>query len=143
MIRLSKLTDYAVVLLSQMAAQPDKRFASSQLAHVTGVPEPTVAKILKQLAQAELVSSARGVQGGYQLAHAARDVTIRAVIEALEGKIAITDCASDEQGTCGTHKCPTRGQWSKVNEAIIGALDAIKLTDMMKPNLVRVIDAVE
>lgn len=133
MIRLSKLTDYAIVVLSQMAREPQARYASSQLASNTGVPETTVAKILKSVSAAGLINATRGAQGGYQLNIAGDKMTVRAIIEALEGPIAITDCVGGAQGCCNSEaKCPMRGNWDKVNDTIIHELDGVMLTDMMQ-----------
>lgn len=137
MIRLSKLTDYAIVLLGQMSLAPDARYSSTQLASDTGVPEPTVAKILKHLAAAGLVISFRGTTGGYQI-QAPKTMTIRQVIEALDGPIRITDCAGSTGDTCcsAEGKCPMNsalglGNWGRVNAAIIAALDSVTLLDMI------------
>ncbi len=136
MIRLNKLTDYAIVLLAQMAKDPVLRLSSSQLAATTGIPEMTVAKILKSLSAAKLVSATRGAQGGYRLEYASDEITIRAIIEALDGPIAITDCIGGTTGCCSAEaKCPVRGRWDKVNDAMIRALDGITLVDMIQPSV--------
>ena len=134
MIRLNKLTDYAIAILAQMAKDPMVRLSSSQLAATTGVPEMTVAKILKSLNVAQLVGATRGAMGGYRLERDAADISIRAIIEALDGPIAITDCVGGSHGCCTAEsKCPVRGRWDKVNDAIIGALDSVMLNDMIAP----------
>lgn len=133
MIRLNKLTDYAVVLLAQMAREGNTRFAASQLASVTGIPEPTVAKLLKDLGKAGLVESARGANGGYSLAHVASTISVRMMIEAIEGPISLTDCVDGNKTGCAAASCGVRGNWDGVNAAIIAALDAVTLDDMMRP----------
>jgi len=132
MLRLSKLTDYAVVILARMAGQSGRANAAA-LAQATGLPEPTVAKILKDLTRSGLVQSARGATGGYVLAMPEQAITIRAVIEAIDGPIAIADCVEGAESKCVSACCQLRGNWNKVNEAITGALDALTLTDMMRP----------
>jgi Rrf2 family protein len=89
MLRLTKLTDYAIVVLAEMAANPAARLSSSQLAAVTRISEPTVAKILKQLACAGLIASYRGAQGGYCLPLEPNEVTMRHIIEAIDGPISL------------------------------------------------------
>lgn len=139
MLRLTKLTDYAVVLLAQMSLEQAARHTSTQLASATAVPEPTVAKILKDLTKSGLVTSFRGAQGGYTLGRAADQISVRAVIEAMEGPITMVDCV-DPSSTCctGQKKCPLRGRWDIVNAAIIDQLSGITLRDMMAPKLVRI-----
>lgn len=135
MLRLNKLTDYAIVILSQMAREQGARVSATTLSTTTGISEPTVAKILKDLGKAGLVTSVRGAQGGYVLDRPGHELTVRAVIEAVEGPIAITDCVEGKTSCCSAqHTCPSKGNWDKVNAAIITALDAVTLHDMMRPN---------
>lgn len=135
MLRLNKLTDYAIVLLTKMALTPEQRFNTPALSAETGIPEPTVAKILKDLCKSCLVQSYRGVQGGYMLGRLREEITVRAVIEAIEGPIAIADCIDGATGCCSAEmRCPVRGNWDKVNAVIIRALDDLTLVDMMRPN---------
>jgi FeS assembly SUF system regulator len=133
MIRLNKLTDYAIVILSQMASQPDLMANSTQLSESTGVPNATVAKVLKQLSAAKLITSHRGVTGGYRMTLTTQAISMRAIIEAIDGPISITDCVTSNDEACcsAMGKCPVRGKWDKVNAAIIGALDGVTLQDMI------------
>lgn len=132
MIRLGKLTDYAIVVMVQLAREGAAAAKSaSQLAEVTALPEPTVAKVLKTLLKAGFVSSQRGAQGGYKLARDAESVTIRDIIEAVDGPIAIVTCVEGSQDHCQAEaQCPTRGKWEPVNNAIRTALHGITLADM-------------
>jgi FeS assembly SUF system regulator len=135
MIKINKLTDYAIVILFVMAKESQKRYTSTQLAASTGVPDATVAKLLKKMVSANLVESHRGSQGGYVLRYAKETITIRQIVEALDGPLAVTDCVMGGKKTCtAEQKCPLRGNWDKINQAIIGALDGLKLQDMMIPN---------
>jgi FeS assembly SUF system regulator len=130
MIRLSKLTDYAVVVLGQMGRDHRTRTVT-ELADRTGVPAPTVAKLLKPLAAAGLVVSHRGANGGYELRLTPDEISVAAIITALEGPIAVTECVSEAEAACGVEKlCPMRGNWDKVNRAVRGALEQITLADM-------------
>src|SRR5688572_31334501 len=116
MLRLNKLTDYAVVILARMGTEKAVRFSTTELAAETAVPEPTVAKILKELAKSGLVESFRGATGGYVLTRDSRAITVRDVIEAVEGPIRMVECL-DEGSTCcvSQKKCPLRGKWEPVN----------------------------
>lgn len=130
MLRLNKLTDYAVVILSHMARQ-NLQASTSALAAETGVNEPTVAKVLKDLVRAGLVNSTRGASGGYALNDAPERITVRQVIEAIEGPIALADCVDGHAVGCAVQVCGTRGNWDQVNAALIAALDQVTLIDMM------------
>ena len=133
MLRLSKLTDYAVVVLMRLAAEahPTVVQTSPGIASATGVPEPTVAKVLKLLAASGLVTSQRGARGGYRLAKSVVDISIADVISAVDGPIALTACVEAAASPCEVRGlCAVRGRWELVNEAIEHALSAITLADM-------------
>ena len=131
MIRITKQTDYGIVLLSHLAAQPGRLFTAPELASEAGLPLPMVSKILKALARQQLLRSQRGVKGGYCLALAPEEISIARVIEAIEGPIGITECIDDAPGHCGLAEvCGVRSNWNRINQAIREALDQISLTEM-------------
>ena len=131
MLRLNRLTDYAVVVLAQMAAQPERLRTAQQIAQDTAVPLPTVAKILNALARASVITSLRGAAGGYRLARPAEQVSIFEVVQALEGPIALTACVDGSEDSCEVESlCPMRGNWERVNDAIRTALQGVTLADM-------------
>ncbi len=130
MFRLSKLTDYAVVVLVRLAAMPGVQ-TSPGVSAATGVPEPTVAKVLKALAMAGLVASQRGARGGYRLMRPLSAIAVADVIVAIDGPIAMTACVEGAPAPCETVcSCPVRGRWDAVNAAVREALSAISLADM-------------
>ena len=134
MIRMTKQTDYGIVLLSRMAGLPERLFNATELATDTHLPQPTVSKVLKILARAGLLDSHRGVKGGYTLARDPEEITVTEVIGALEGPIGITECIDDTPGECSLEaRCPVRGNWHRINEAIRQALDGISLAEMARP----------
>ncbi len=137
MIRMSKLTDYGIVLLTHMAMGPQGRVHTAQdLADASRVPLPTASKILKQMARAGLVISQRGRKGGYTLARSPDDVSVADVICAIEGPIGITDCAA-EVGTCSLEAiCAARGRWGPISRAIAQALSGVRLS-AMRPDAIR------
>jgi len=136
MLRLSKLADYAVVVLAEMGREPALWRTAPQLASASGTPEPTVAKVLKQLGQANLVSSQRGARGGYRLAGPLSAVSIADVIVAIDGPIALAACVDGGQGACDSEaRCPVRGRWDPVNQAIRMALAGITVADLLCPAL--------
>jgi len=135
MLRLSKLTDYAVVVLVRLAegqrASGDAVQTSPGISAATGVPEPTVAKVLKALAASSLVLSQRGARGGYRLAKQLEGISIADVIAAIDGPIALTACVDGQQGCCEVEGlCAVKGRWDLVNDAIHQALSSITLADM-------------
>lgn len=132
MLKLGKLTDYAVTVMVQLAREGTSRSAN-YLSQKTGIPEPTVAKVLKSLTRAKLVESERGMAGGYRIAGDAAAVSVAHVIEAMDGPISIVSCI-EKANDCGAeHSCPARSKWTPVNDAIKNALHAVKLADMAHP----------
>ncbi|HET6185162.1 MAG TPA: SUF system Fe-S cluster assembly regulator [Acetobacteraceae bacterium] len=137
MLRLSKLTDYAVVVLVRLARGQGVQ-TSPGIAAATGIPEPTVAKVLKALAAAGLVLSQRGARGGYRLARSLGAIGVAEVIAAIEGPIALTACVDGAVGNCEAERlCPVRGRWDPVNEAIQQALACITVADMDEASVPR------
>lgn len=130
MLKLGKLTDYATVLLATMASEPSRLFVAAELSGATQVAAPTVAKLMKQLQRGGLVNSVRGAKGGYRLAAAATDVTVADVIRALEGPIAVTDCAIHDGGCAIEVGCAARAPFRLINAALTQALEAVTLADM-------------
>ena len=134
MIRLNRLTDYAVVVLMRMADAPGEVLTAPQLANRSAVPLPTVAKLLKILARDGIVVSHRGASGGYRLSRAPEDVSVAEIIRALEGPISLTSCVDGATGNCDVESlCPMRGNWDKVNAAIRDALESVTLAEMAAP----------
>ncbi len=134
MLRLNRITDYAVVVLTQMVREPDKQVTAPQLSEESSVPAPTVAKVLKALAKEGVLASQRGVHGGYRLARPAGDISMLEVIRALEGPVSLTACVDGAEGDCDVEQlCPVRGNWDRVNTAIRGALSEVTLEDMAIP----------
>jgi len=135
MIRLNRLTDYAVVVLGQMSHDVGRVRTAAALSGATGVPMPTVSKILKLMGSAGLVTPHRGAKGGYSLDIPADRVTVTAIVQALEGPIALTACVDGAEEACEVERlCPMRGNWNRVNDAIRGALDNVSLADMLDPS---------
>ena len=130
MLRISKLTDYATVVLAALAEQPDQVRTAAALAERTRIAAPTVSKLLKQLHKAGLLTSTRGLHGGYQLARPAAKITVAAILDALEGPIALTDCAGGH-GQCGIeHSCRVAPVWQRLNAAIRRALSDVTLAEL-------------
>jgi FeS assembly SUF system regulator len=135
MLRISRIADYGVVINTRLATLTSDEVRSVRdLSDETGVPQPTVSKILKQLARGGVVQSARGAQGGYRLARRADELTVAEVVTALEGPIGVTDCWRDESDDCElSTRCGVRGNWQRINQAISAALAGVTLAEMAEP----------
>lgn len=132
MIKLSKMTDYAVVLLADMAGRNGQLMSATGLAESTKLPEPTVSKILKGLARENIITSMRGINGGYSLNKNPDDINMAAVITAMDGPIALTACVDHSAECCErAGSCSMKGQWNPVNQAMQNALENISLQQMM------------
>jgi FeS assembly SUF system regulator len=130
MIRLSRLTDYGIVLMAHLAGAGEGPHAARDLAAETQLPLPAVSKLLKSLAREGLLTSSRGAKGGYRLARPAEQITVPEMIAALEGPIALTDCNLHD-GACSQEPlCHVRTPWQRINRAMHDALSRIRLADL-------------
>jgi len=133
MIRLSNLADYAVVLMSNIAACPDSIHTALALNSETRVPLPTVSKILGKMAKANLLVSHRGVGGGFSMNDRKENITIADIVEAVDGPVQLTNCLSDEDAGCDYEPvCMTRSKWDKINKAVYEALNTVSLSEMVE-----------
>lgn len=140
MLRLSKLTDYAIVIMAYLAHHPGFALNAKNIAEQTGISLPTTCKLLKRLSQEQLLIAQRGIKGGYQLALASRDISLGKIIQVLEGPIALTEC-SHHQLQCSVEKqCILRDNWRTLNTFIQDILMHISLADLIQPfNLMKFI----
>jgi len=131
-LRLSKMTDYGILLMSELAKSGDATQRAPDLAEATFIPQPTVRKIMTTLIQDNLVESVRGINGGYKLQRPAKAINVRELISSLEGDIALTGCEEAGDKACEqAHVCGTRNNWLKINQAVCDALQNISLEDMV------------
>ena len=140
MIRVSKLADYGILLMTWFAWRRARaegeaeRRSAADLAKDTGLPAPTVSKLLRLLSRADLLDAQRGASGGYALARDPAGISVADVIQAIEGPIALMDCLDHSTPECGVESlCPTRTNWDRINQAILTALRAISLEEMATP----------
>ena len=130
MLRISKLTDYATVILAALANEPQQLRTATALAEQTHIAPPTVSKLLKQLQRAGLVTSTRGLHGGYQLAKPATQISAAAILDSLEGPLALTEC-SVGHGNCGIEAtCRVGRVWQRLNLAIRRSLYEVSLAQL-------------
>lgn len=138
MLKLSKLADYAVIIISSLDKFGKESVSASAISADTRLPEPTVAKVLKLLASADIVTSIRGVKGGYSLSKDLNAISIKEVIVALDGPIALTACVENSGEGCDfAPQCSMHGRWDQVNKAIKQALENVSIADMIEQQNLR------
>ena len=135
MIRLSKLTDYGLVLMTHVAGKPGGTLHTARgLAVESGLPVPTVSKLLKTLLQSGFLVSQRGIKGGYSLAREPREISVAEIIAVLEGSIALTECSTEISGLCDLEPCcPIMNNQRIISQAVRGALGSVMLSDLIHP----------
>ena len=134
MLRLNRMTEYAIFVLGALAHRHGDVLATAQLAELTGLAQPTVAKVSKNLLAADLVQTQRGVRGGYRLTKSPADISLVDIVEALEGPIAVTDCVDEAQAASAISNCCFMSSPSNhVNLAIRNALNDVSLEDLTDP----------
>ena len=133
MLKLNKMTDYAVVCLGMLARKPEYVMSASQISKETGLKLYTVQKILKNiLAKSDLLKTERGYHGGYTLKKNSKNITVTEIIEALDGPISLTSCVDKSESFCQSSDiCFLGGKWNRVNEIIRNSLNDISLDDLL------------
>jgi FeS assembly SUF system regulator len=133
MLRVSRLTDYATVVMTCLAGRPGEVLSAVQIAEDARLELPTVSKLLKSLGHAGLVESFRGANGGYRLAREAEHINLAEIVEALEGPLSMTEC-SVHVGNCDHEAyCNVRGNWQRINAVVAKALRDMSLAEMLEP----------
>ena len=134
MLRISRLADYAIVVMGCLADDRGGCRSATALATAAGLPEPTVAKILKLLSKSGLLTATRGSAGGYYLAKAPQQISVAAIVTAMDGPIGLTSCADGAVHDCQlSGRCAMKGRWDVVNTALKDALENVSLADMIMP----------
>jgi len=134
MLRISKLTDYGIVLLARFAKEPvGTTLTAREMSESTALPHPVVSKMLKTLAGAELLQSHRGAKGGYSLARDPERVTVADILEALEGPLALMECSAGPGHCEQESSCGVREPWQRINRSVQAALEAMTLAELAGP----------
>jgi len=132
MLRISKLTDYAILMMVELA-RDGEMLSAHALAERVHVEVPTASKVLKLLAGNDLLESYRGANGGYRVSRTAAEISVAEVIAAIEGPIAMTEC-SVEEGLCAQEdNCGLRSNWQRISLAVAQALRDVSLAEMSAP----------
>ena len=124
-------TTIQIVIMTNMVVKNEKGMhTAKELSEISDLPLPTVTRVLKMLSNSNLLESQRGAQGGYSLTKKAKDISVAEVIEAMEGPIALTECASDDCGCSFEPSCVVGKPWQKINKAVNDVLQNINLAEM-------------
>ena len=145
MLKISKLTDYGLLASVYLARKEGQVVAAREIAEFYHLPVPMITKVLKTLHIGGLISSHRGVGGGYSFDGDAESVTLGNLIDMLEGPWDLTECETfDDHGeaTCSIRiACPSRRFMFGINRAIKGAFEQVTLGDLVRGGMpVPVID---
>lgn len=131
MLRISKLADYATVVLATLTETPSALMSATEIAERTRIGLPTVSKLLKELQRSGLVASVRGARGGYQLARPAGEINAAQILDAVEGPVALTECAT-HAGLCDLEPtCRIGGSWQRLSAGIRRALEDVTLEQLL------------
>jgi len=135
-IRINKLTDYGIVIAVRIAkGEPERLHTAREIAEDTHVPQPTVTRLLKQLARSGILTSTRGAAGGYSLTQPAETISVARLVEALEGPIALTECSNTVCSCALEDDCAVEAPWQTISLAVRNALETVTLADMAQPSL--------
>ena len=127
-MRLTRGADYGTLGILYLARQPhDRVVLISEIAAAQGVPESYLAKIFQGLAKAGLVRSHRGARGGFSLARSPQDITLRQIIEAIDGPLALNRCLDPREGCESSPECPVHSALAKAQQTLLAALDSVTL----------------
>jgi FeS assembly SUF system regulator len=134
MLRITKLTDYATVVLTTLAASPTGVHSAAELAERARLELPTVSKVLKPLAHAGLVTSFRGANGGYSLARPPSQISLIDIVEAIEGRLGMTECSGEHSHCEHQPHCGVQSHWRRINDVISHTLRGMSLAEMLPPS---------
>lgn len=133
MLKISRITDYATVVMAYLAQHPVDIHNAKDITTNTQIALPTVSKILKLLAKANLLISHRGASGGYSLALAPDKISIARIIKAIEGDVGLTECAHSDSHCQIEESCSIRGNWRVISQIVLSALEEVNLLEMVNP----------
>ena len=134
MLRLTNLADYSVVVMTAAARCAEGQLSAGSVAARTGIPAPTVAKVMGLLKRGGLLASSRGVAGGFRLARTPGAISVADSVEAVEGPIALTNCQHGEVSACALEgSCAVRPHWRPINVAVRAALAAVTARRPRRP----------
>ena len=135
MIKVSRMADYAILLVCKMSNDENKVYSSQELSIITSLKITTISKILTKLTKANVTDSIRGVSGGYKLTMQAEDISVGNIIDIIDGKVALTVCVEEaENHNCDlVSLCPSQSNWQIINNTVREALNSVRIAEMANP----------
>ncbi len=133
MLRISKLADYATLIMHQLALESARIYSATEIAKQAHITVTTASKTLKMLLEAGLVSSVRGAGGGYRLSRSADTITLAEVVAAIDGQLALTECNIPSKICAQDSVCALRSNWRLINKVIMTALQSVTVAEMTRP----------
>jgi len=135
MIKVSRMADYAILLVCKMSSVEDKVYSAHELSTITALKITTISKILTKLTKAKVTNSIRGVAGGYKLMMKAEDISIGDIIDIIDGQVALTVCVDEDKNhSCDLESmCPSQGNWQIINNTVRNALNSVSIAEMANP----------
>lgn len=135
MIKVSRMADYAILLVCKMSSVEDKVYSAHELSTITALKITTISKILTKLTKAKVTNSIRGVAGGYKLMMKAEDISIGDIIDIIDGQVALTVCVDEDKNhSCDLESmCPSQGNWQVINNTVRNALNSVSIAEMANP----------
>ena len=135
MIKVSRMADYAILLVCKMSNAENKVYSSQELSIITSLKITTISKILTKLTKANVTDSIRGVSGGYKLTMQAEDISVGNIIDIIDGKVALTVCVEEgENHNCDlVSLCPSQSNWQIINNTVREALNSVSIAEMANP----------
>lgn len=131
MLKVSKLADYAVMIVLKFAQNPQGLYSATDLISLTGLNLPTVRKVLKLLSLKGILLAKRGAEGGYVLASEVSEISVLDIVEAIDGQLAFTECCSAGFVSCSVNDCHMGGYWHVINKKVRETLSGFKLLELM------------
>ena len=134
MLTLTRRTEYALIAVCHLARADDRVVSARDIAAKYPVPRPLLMNVLKTLSQAGFVRSVRGARGGYRLALPAKELTLKTLVEAVEGPWRLVRCvprASEAAERCELSRtCPIRAPVHKLHQKLRSFLDSMTIAEL-------------
>lgn len=134
MLTLTRKTEYALIAVCHLAHEQTAVISARDIAEAHGMPLPLLMNVLKLLNQAGIVNSVRGAKGGYLLKTSPNELTLEALIEAVEGPVHLVRCTNPEHESkpCTlVGPCPIRSSVRRVHERLRQLLGTITIAEFM------------
>lgn len=133
MMELTRKGEYAIRGIIYLARQPQGHMALvSEIAEAAEVPQTFLAKIFQNFAKLGLVKSYRGTGGGFTLGRPAAKITLREIVEAVEGPIMPNRCLLEEVGCDRSESCGVHNVWKDVQQQVFSILDSVTIADLAR-----------